>query len=211
MPLTPQELRQRQLAAPSKAMPDVKALLDAANSASQTVAVLHVAFMAVCAYVLVIVFGTTDLDLLMGGNNVKLPVIDVAVPIVGFYAAAPYLVVLMHLNLLLQLYVIAQAVCFRCRHQPDVEVGGSADRLHIFPYTYYLVGRPSAVVGGLSGWWCQYLGRPAAHHLLALQLKFLAYQVEGITLPHVAGIWMRDYISKCGKSCTKVTIGKRGA
>ena len=64
--------------------------------------------MAVCAYVLVIVFGTTDLDLLMGGNNVKLPVIDVAVPIVGFYAVAPYLVVLMHLNLLLQLQLLSR-------------------------------------------------------------------------------------------------------
>ncbi|NMQ18069.1 hypothetical protein E4P82_01975 [Candidatus Competibacter phosphatis] len=129
MPLTPQELRQRRLArlaAPSKAMPDVKALLDAANSASQTVAVLHVAFMAVCAYVLVIVFGTTDLDLLMGGNNVKLPVIDVAVPIVGFYAAAPYLVVLMYLNLLLQLQLLSRKLfAFDAVAPTDEEVGGA--------------------------------------------------------------------------------------
>jgi len=89
MPLTHQELRQRAADSHAKAAADAKALLEAANSASQIVAVLHVAFMAVCAYVLVIVFGTTDLDLLMGGNNVKLPVIDVMVPIVGFYAFAP--------------------------------------------------------------------------------------------------------------------------
>jgi hypothetical protein len=38
---------------------DAEALLDTANSASQHVAVLHVAFMALCAYVLIIVFGTT--------------------------------------------------------------------------------------------------------------------------------------------------------
>ncbi|MDG4551008.1 MAG: pentapeptide repeat-containing protein [Candidatus Contendobacter sp.] len=186
MPLTRQEQRQRVaalLAAPTKAAPDAKALLDAANSASQTVAVLHVAFMAVCAYVLVIVFGTTDLDLLMGGNNVKLPVIDVAVPIVGFYAFAPYLVVLMHLNLLLQLQLLSRKLfAFDAATPAEESVGGLRDRLHIFPYTYYLVGRPGVVVGGLLGLVVSVslIVLPLAT-LLALQLKFLAYQAEGIT------------------------------
>jgi hypothetical protein len=76
---------------PAASNEDAGALLDTANSASQHVAVLHVAFMALCAYVLVIVFGTTDMDLLIG-KGVKLPVVDVTVPIVGFYAFAPYLV-----------------------------------------------------------------------------------------------------------------------
>ncbi len=60
---------------------NAEALLDTANSGSQHVSVLHVAFMALCAYVLVIVFGTTDMNLLIG-KGVKLPVVDVAVPIV---------------------------------------------------------------------------------------------------------------------------------
>ncbi len=186
MPLSHQELRQRRLAllaAPTKAAPDAQALLDAANDASQTVAVLHVAFMAVCAYVLVIVFGTTDLDLLMGGNNVNLPVIDVAVPIVGFYAVAPYLVVLMHLNLLLQLQLLSRKLfAFDAATPAEEGVGGLRDRLHIFPYTYYLVGRPGAVVGGLLGLVVSVtlIMLPLAT-LLALQLTFLAYQAEGIT------------------------------
>ena len=205
MPLTHQELRQRAAdaramvvacakaasekatadskAASEKTAADAKALLDAANSASQTVAVLHVAFMAVCAYVLVIVFGTTDLDLLMGGNNVKLPVIDVAVPIVGFYVVAPYLVVLMHLNLLLQLQLLSRKLfAFDAVTPAEEGVGGLRDRLHIFPYTYYLVGRPGAVVGGLLGLVVSVtlIVLPLAT-LLALQLKFLAYQAEGIT------------------------------
>ncbi len=201
MPLSYQELRQRaadsraKAAAEAKALQDAansasqkaaaeaKALLDAANSASQNVAVLHVAFMAVCAYVLVIVFGTTDLDLLMGGNNVKLPVIDVVVPIVGFYAVAPYLVVLMHLNLLLQLQLLSRKLfAFDAVTPAEESVGGLRERLHIFPYTYYLVGRPGVVVGGLLGLVVSVslIVLPLAT-LLALQLKFLAYQAEGIT------------------------------
>ncbi|MDG4561326.1 MAG: pentapeptide repeat-containing protein [Candidatus Competibacter sp.] len=54
--------------------------------------------------------------------------------------------------------------------------------MHIFPYTYYLVGCPSAVVGALLGLVVSVtlVVLPLAT-LLALQLKFLAYQAEGIT------------------------------
>jgi hypothetical protein len=93
--------------------PDPKALLATTNSASEKVAALHIVFLAVCAYVLVIVFGTTDLDLLIG-KGVKLPVVDVEVPIVGFYAMAPYLLVLVHFNLLLSLQ---QPLCIRRRRR----------------------------------------------------------------------------------------------
>lgn len=104
--------------------PDAKALLDAANSASERVAGLHVAFMAVCAYVLVIVFGTTDLDLLMG-KGVRLPVVNVDVPIVGFYAFAPYLVVLVHFNLLLQLQLLSRKLFAFDAAAPEEEGIGS--------------------------------------------------------------------------------------
>src|SRR5258706_5634246 len=86
---------------------DAKLLLDSANQASTQAAVLHVAFMALCAYVLIIVFGTKDIDLLIG-KGVKLPLVDVEVPIVGFYTFAPYLVVLVHFNLLLQLLLLSR-------------------------------------------------------------------------------------------------------
>jgi hypothetical protein len=46
-------------------------LLDSANTASEQLKVLHLAFMAVCAYVLVIVCVTTDLDLLVGTGTKK--------------------------------------------------------------------------------------------------------------------------------------------
>ena len=108
-------------------------LLEASNSASAHVGVLHVAFMALCAYVLVIVFGTTDLDLLMG-KGVKLPVVDVEVPIVGFYAFAPYLVVLVHFNLLLQLQLLSRKLyAFDAAAPAEEGIGGLRDQLHIFP------------------------------------------------------------------------------
>jgi hypothetical protein len=167
-------------------------LLDTANTASQHVAVLHVAFMALCAYVLVIVFGTTDMDLLIG-KGVELPVVDVTVPIVGFYAFAPYLVVLVHFNLLLQLQLLSrQLYNFDTAVAKDEErLGGLRDRLHIFPYTYYLVGRPGPIVR----WWLgivvgiTLLVLPLAT-LLMLQLWFLAYQDQAVTWAQRVAVWI---------------------
>jgi len=141
---------------PTASSEDAEALLDTANNASQHVAVLHVAFMALCAYVLVIVFGTTDMDLLIGkGVKLPVPVVDVTVPIVGFYAFAPYLVVLVHFNLLLQLQLLSRKLYnFDTAVVKEEErLGGLRDRLHIlpyFPYTYYLVESSSDRTWGAS-------------------------------------------------------------
>jgi len=128
---------------------DAKALLDAANSASEKVATLHIAFLALCTYVLVIVFSTTDLDLSLG-KGIKLPVVDVEVPIVGFYATVPYLLVLVHFNLLLvlqlhsrKLYALDKAI------SRQADNGGLYDRLNVFPFNYYLIGRRDPLVAFL--------------------------------------------------------------
>jgi hypothetical protein len=111
-----------------------KALLEAANRASERVAGLHLAFMAVCAYVLAIVFGTTDLDLLIG-KGIRLPVVNVDVPLVGFYACAPFIVVLVHFNLLLQLQLLSRKLfAFEAAAPPEEGPGGLRERLHIFPF-----------------------------------------------------------------------------
>ncbi len=165
-------------------------MLDTANSASQHFAVLHVAFMVLCAYVSVIVFGTTDMDLLIG-KGVKLPVVDVTVPIVGFYAFAPYLVVLVHFNLLLQLQLLSrQLYAFDAAAPKDERIGGLRDRLHIFPYTYYLVGRPGPIVRRLLGVvvGITLLVLPLAT-LLVLQLRFLAYQDQPVTWAQRLAVW----------------------
>ena len=178
-----------------KSAPDPKALLDAANSASEKVATLHIAFLALCAYVLVIVFSTTDMDLLIG-KGIKLPVVDVEVPIVGFYAVAPYLLVLVHFNLLLQLQLLSRKLyAFDDAAPKDEGIGGLHDQLNIFPYNYYLVGRPSRLVGNLVALvvTITMLLLPLAA-LLTLQARFLAYQSERVLWWQRAATWL-DVVS----------------
>lgn len=165
-------------------------LLGACNSASAHVGVLHVAFMGLCAYVLVIVFGTTDMDLLIG-KGVNLPVVGVDVPIVGFYAFAPYLIVLVHFNLLLQLQLLSRKLyAFDAVAPAEEGMGGLRDQLHVFPYTYYLIGQPSPVVRRLLGVvvTITILLLPLAT-LLILQIGFLAYQSEAVTWAQRFATW----------------------
>ncbi|ADW17177.1 pentapeptide repeat protein [Desulfobulbus propionicus DSM 2032] len=170
---------------------NAQALLASANSASERVAGQHMAFMAVCVYVLVIVFGTTDTDLLTG-RGVKLPVINVDVPLVGFYAIAPFLVVLVHFNLLLHLQLLSRELfAFDAATPQEERFGGLRDRLHIFPYTYFLVGNLSTLMRRLIGLMVSItmLVLPFVT-LLALQFWFLAYQSEPVTWLQRVAVWI---------------------
>ncbi len=170
---------------------EVKASLDAANSTSDKIAVLHVAFMAVCAYVLVTVFGTTDLDLLLG-KGIKLPVVGVDVPITGFYAVAPFIVLLVHFNLLLQLQLLSRKLYV---FDGLVPKGEESDKthglLHSFPFSQYLVGRQGTIVSGLLSLMVTttIIVLPLLT-LFLLQTRFLAYQSAAITWSQRIAGWL---------------------
>ena len=166
-------------------------LLEVANHSSERIAVQHSAFIAACAYVMIIVFSTTDLDLLIG-KGVRLPFVDVEVPIVGFYVFAPFILVLVHFNLLLQLQLLSRKLfAFDAAAQDDERFAGLHDRLHIFPFTYFLIGRPSNLVRPfLSVMVSITLVLLPLFVLFTLQLQFLAYQNEIVTWFQRIAIWL---------------------
>lgn len=166
---------------------DPKALLDAANHASEKVATLHAAFLALCAYVLVIVFSTAGMDLLVG-KGIKLPLVDVEVPITGFYAAVPYLLVLVHFNLLLQLQLLSRKLF--AFDQAAFPGWKSHDQLNIFPFNYYLIGHSNQLIH----WFIKILVTITIlilplFTMLMLQARFLAYQNPSITWAQRGAIW----------------------
>ena len=170
----------------SRRDPDAEALLLDVNTASQHAAVVHVAFMALLSYTAIVVFGTTDVDLLIG-RIVKLPIISVEVPLIGFYLFAPFLVLTLHVNLLLQLQMLSRKL-FRLE-----EIGSSnvRERVYPFAYSHYVVAQPvrivRALLGSLVG--ITVLLLPLAT-LAALQLRFLAYQDELITWTMRVAMWL---------------------
>lgn len=171
--------------------PHIEKLLDAANSASQSVAALHVAFIAFAAYLGVIVWGTTHEDLLRI-SPVKLPILDVELPLTTFYAFAPWMLVLLHFNLLMQLELLSNKLWNLDRDLPDTPAGQQIrDRLFIFPFTHLIVGRSGvwlirwllSLVVGIT-----IIALPL-FMLLAAQIRFLPFHDEAITWSQRFSVW----------------------
>ncbi len=170
----------------------IEKLLDAANSASQTIAALHIAFLAFVAYVGVIVWGTTHEDLLRI-SPVKLPILDVELPLTAFYNFVPWMVVLLHFNLLMQLELLSCKLWNLDRDLPANEAGQQVrDRLFIFPLTHLIAGRSSvflirwllSLVVGIT------LIALPLFVLLAAQIRFLPFHDEAITWSQRIAVWV---------------------
>ncbi|TAK60797.1 pentapeptide repeat-containing protein [Methylobacter sp.] len=170
----------------------IEKLLEAANSASQTVATLHVAFLAFVTYLGVIVWGTTHEDLLRI-SPVKLPILDVDLPLTAFYSFVPWMVVLLHFNLLMQLELLSCKLWHLDRDLPDTPAGQQVrDRLFIFPFTHLIAGRSEvwlirwllSLVVGIT-----VIALPLLM-LLAAQIRFLPFHDEVITWSQRFAVWI---------------------
>lgn len=162
-------------------------VLASANDASGQARNVYLAFILVGAYIAITIGATTDEQLLRGAP-VNLPVLNVGLPIVGFYLLVPWLLVVLHLNLLLQLYFLARRV-HRLRDRLARLSNGARStwlsRLHGFPFSHYIargqrgfvrVVLAAMVVGTV-------LLFPLAL-LIAAQVRFLPYHDVTITWTH---------------------------
>jgi Pentapeptide repeats (8 copies) len=170
----------------------IEQLLESANSASQTVAALHVAFLAFVAYLGVIVWGTTHEDLLRI-SPVKLPILDVELPLTAFYNFVPWMVVLLHFNLMMQLELLSCKLWNLDRDLPDTIDGQQVrDRLFIFPFTHLIAGRTGvllvrwllSLVVGIT-----VIALPL-FMLLAALIRFLPFHDEAITWSQRLAVWI---------------------
>jgi uncharacterized protein YjbI with pentapeptide repeats len=134
------------------------------------------------AYFVTTVAATTHENLLRG-TAVKLPLLNVDLPIVGFYVIAPVLFLLLHFYLLFQLYLLAGRV-----RELIAAVGPQTARAlgPSFPVTQYLLGGLGAFrpIFGL-GIWLTVILLPALA-LTFVQIRFLPYHARGTTGMHMA-------------------------
>jgi hypothetical protein len=79
----------------------------AADDAAGQIRNLYIAFLSFGLYLAITVGATTD-DQLLRGSPVRLPIVDVGLPLIAFYWIAPFLFVLFHFNLLMQIYLLSE-------------------------------------------------------------------------------------------------------
>jgi len=91
----------------AKLSEEAKELLDDANGTSAAANHAWLAFLALLAYLLVALGGVSHKDLLLN-SPVKLPIIDVDIPLFSFFQYAPVLLLLVYLSLLIQHVILAR-------------------------------------------------------------------------------------------------------
>ena len=117
-------------------------LRQSADDAARLARTLFITFLVIGLYIAITIASTTDVQLLKVAP-VQLPLLDIGLPIVGFYAVVPWLFVLVHLNLLLQLYLLGRKLH---AFNKAVELLEPADqreqreRLFPFPLSHMLAG-----------------------------------------------------------------------
>jgi len=162
------------------------------NEAAAAVSTRFVTFISVSAYVAVTVASTTHEMLLRATNMVTLPLLNAQIPIIGafgFYTIAPWLIVLLHSDLLLQLSILANELdrfeqsASQC--SPDKRTL-LRQRLANFYYVLYLTDQaPSRFLHLLSALitWVTTVAIPLGL-LLWIQIRFLPFHSETDTWLH---------------------------
>ncbi len=171
-------------------------LLGSVNDAANAVSTRFVTFVSVGAYVAVTVASTTHEMLLRASNLVTLPLLNAQIPIIGpfgFYTIAPWLIVLLHSDLLLQLSILGNELA---RFDQEVDRVGEPQRTLLrqrvanFYYVLYLTGgAPSRILHLLSAFitWMTAVMIPLAL-LLWIQIRFLPFHSPRDTWLHRAAV-----------------------
>ena len=84
-------------------------LREAANESARSFRTTYTFYLIIAFYILVIV-SSTQHELLFRAGDVQMPIVNVGVPVVWFFTVVPWLLVLLHFNLLIQAIFLANKV-----------------------------------------------------------------------------------------------------
>ena len=157
------------------------------DDAARNVRTVYVTLLGVWAYLAIIVGSTTD-EQLLRGSVVVLPVIQLGLPIIGFYLVAPFLFVLLHFNLLVQHQMLAKKLRDFGREVVKLnKTDRQLERRKLFPLPFsYLLEGPEESRGTMMVMvWITLIALPVLL-FLAFQIRFLAYQEPSVTWIHRA-------------------------
>jgi uncharacterized protein YjbI with pentapeptide repeats len=154
-------------------------LLEAANDSARSVSAFLTTFLSVDVYIGVIIASTTD-EMLLKNTPVTLPLLNIPIPVVGFYAVAPWLIIALHFYLLLQFRLLVRKLTrFRTWAEaiPPFRREELYERVVNFLYALFLAWPERAAIRNKlfnAGVWIP-LGVIPLGLLLWAQLRFLPY------------------------------------
>ena len=171
---------------------DILALQSAVNDASSRTTALWVSFMTFAAY-LIVAAGSVNHLALFQESTIKLPILAAELPLVAFFAIAPFFLILFHFYLFLNLVTLSRRISIYNRVLTE-NVAAEDDRnllrarLDTF-LVVQLLCRPSQERAGINARllnvviWITLVGVPILL-LLQFQSTFLPYHHSGVTWIH---------------------------
>jgi uncharacterized protein YjbI with pentapeptide repeats len=171
---------------------EVVPLEKALNDSASRVATIWVSLVVFGLYLAIASGGVTQEQLLLG-SAIKLPVLNVDLPLAAFFFLAPILLFIFHIYVLIQLVLLGRTAGeYNIALDRDVGLArGNAvmrQRLVNTLFAQMLAGSPRERSGGL-GWLLRFvawttLSAAPVLILLLIQFKFLPYHSEWITWSH---------------------------
>jgi hypothetical protein len=162
---------------------DVSELQQALNDAAGKASVLWTSFILFQLYLVIAIGAVTHRDLFLE-NSIKLPALNVNLPLVGFFAVVPILLVIFHFYVFLQLFALAKkAKRYNALLRPR-DSQFLRQRLDSFVVLQFLAGPVEQRTGfvGLSLRFIGWVTLVASPIIILLQgqVTFLPYHLAGV-------------------------------
>jgi len=168
---------------------EVEDLLKAANDASAQVRALWLAYIALGAYLLVTVGGTTHKQLLLD-QPTELPLLGVHLPLKAFFQIVPVLFVLVHAYVLVQLYLLSRTLHFlKASIEDNIKIRSDRERLRTRIDSFVVT---QLILVTSRSWLTQSFLRVTAWLtlLVAPILLLLIFQVQFLAYHDVSTTWV---------------------
>ncbi len=167
---------------------ELKEALDKSSEHNRRLLML---FLLVMIYVLITTASTTGLDLLVPDSKVRLPLINVEIPLFGFYIVAPILVIAFHFNLLFNLFIHSKK--FHQWYKPNQNEKELLSYPYLFNYAFMykwrkIIGFLLLSITGFLVYWIPLIV------LIVIAIKFLPYHQHAMTLWHKIAITIDAYL-----------------
>ena len=174
--------------------PDTAHFLDAANDSARNFRAVYVTYLIIASYIAVTIFSADD-ELLFRVGNVQIPIINTSATVEGFFKFAPWILFLLHLNVLMQAMFLSTKVrrytsaldddrntpasCIKKTHAPGL--------LFPAPLAHFLVAgdqqkSTQSILWVVVVFISIVLLSPSI--LIYAEIHFLTYQSESITWGH---------------------------
>ena len=89
--------------------PRISALLQASNDSARLFRTVYVTFMTLASYILVVALSVDD-ELLFTDGELRAPILNVGIRTSNYFATAPWIILLLHVNVLIQGLFLARKV-----------------------------------------------------------------------------------------------------